>query len=153
MPNALCVKTIMRCEGLRSSAVEHTPVEPRWVTVPMALEIHARQIARYGGSDGVRDLGLLDSALNRPRNVFHYEGPGPLARLAASYCFGISRNHPFIDGNKRVSFVAASVFMLLNGFNVQASEDAVVETMLAVASGEMSEESLADWFAAHAAPA
>ncbi|MBX3179449.1 MAG: type II toxin-antitoxin system death-on-curing family toxin [Candidatus Hydrogenedentes bacterium] len=132
--------------------MEHAAAEPHWITTPMALEIHRRQIARYGGSDGVRDLGLLDSALNRPRNVFHYEGPVPLARLAASYCFGISRNHPFIDGNKRVSFVVASVFMLLNGFNVEASEDDVVETMLAVASGEMSEEALTDWFAHHVAP-
>jgi death-on-curing protein len=118
----------------------------------VALEIHGRQIARYGGSDGVRDLSLLDSALNRPRNLFHYEGPVSLPRLAASYCFGISRNHPFIDGNKRVSFVVASVFMLLNGFNVTASENDVVSTMLAVASGNMAEDALTEFFSAHLTP-
>ena len=117
-----------------------------------AVEIHHRQVTRYGGSDGVRDRGLLESALFRPQNVFHYERPVPLARLAASYCYGISKNHPFIDGNKRVSFVVASVFMLLNGFNVVASEAEVVDTMLAVANGDTSEETLADWFATHLAP-
>lgn len=127
--------------------------EPLWISIEMALEMHSRQIARYGGSDGVRDLGLLDSALTRPRNLFLYEGPVPMARLAASYCFGISRNHPFIDGNKRVSFVAARGFLLANGCNIHATEDEKVETMLALASGEMAEEALADWFAAHAAPA
>lgn len=126
-------------------------MEPNWVTVNMAVEIHNQQIARYGGSDGVRDFGLLDSAMNRPCNVFHYEGPVSLARLAASYCYGISRNHPFIDGNKRVSYVVAGVFMLLNGFNVIASESEVVETMLAVASGNMSEDALAEWFERHLA--
>ena len=132
--------------------MDPSTIEPQWVTVSAALEIHHRQIARYGGSDGVRDAGLLESALFRPRNVYHYEGPVPLARLAASYCYGISRNHPFIDGNKRVSFVVASAFMLLNGFNVVASEAEVVETMLAVASGEMPEEILSRWFASHLAP-
>lgn len=126
--------------------------EPLWITIEMALEMHSRQIARYGGSDGVRDLGLLDSALNRPRNLFLYEGPVSMARLAASYCFGISRNHPFIDGNKRVSFVAARSFLLANGCNITATEEEKVETMLAVASGDMPEETLAEWFASHMAP-
>jgi len=118
----------------------------------MALEMHSRQIARYGGSDGVRDLGLLDSALNRPRNLFYYESPVSVARLAASYCFGISRNHPFIDGNKRVSFVAARSFLLANGCNITATEEEKVQTMLAVASGTMGEDALAEWFESHLAP-
>jgi len=118
----------------------------------MALAIHSQQIARYGGSDGVRDLGLLDSALNRPRNLFYYESPVSLARLAASYCIGISGNHPFIDGNKRVSFVVARSFLLANYSNISATEDEKVDTMLAVASGEMSESALTDWFTQHTDP-
>lgn len=118
----------------------------------MALEIHHRQIAQYGGSEGLRDPGLLDSALNRPINLFLYEGLVPLSRLAASYCFGISRNHPFVDGNKRVAYVAARVFLLLNGLNIAPTEDDIVDTMLGVASGILNEDALAQWFEAHVAP-
>ncbi|MCF6287100.1 MAG: type II toxin-antitoxin system death-on-curing family toxin [Candidatus Hydrogenedentes bacterium] len=123
--------------------------EPRWVTQSIALEIHHRQIARYGGSEGLRDPGLLDSGLNRPINLFLYEGPVPLSRLAASYCFGISRNHSFVDGNKRAAYVVARVFLLLNGLNIAPAEDDIVDTMLAVANGEMTEVALAEWFESH----
>lgn len=127
--------------------------EPRWISLDATLHLHTAQIAAFGGSDGVRDLGLLDSALNRPRNLFFYsEEPVPYSRLAASYCFGISRNHPFVDGNKRVAYVVARTFLIKNGHDLAASYEDKLETMLAVASGEMSEESLTDWFARHVAP-
>ena len=118
----------------------------------MAVEIHRRQIARYGGSEGLRDPGLLDSALNRPVNLYLYEGPVPLSRLAASNCFGIARNHPFVDGNKRAAYVVARVFLLLNGSNITPVENDIVSTMLALASGQLAEEQLAKWFAGHVIP-
>ncbi len=115
----------------------------------MAFEIHRRQIARYGGSAGVRDPGLLNSALNRPINLFLYEGPVSLSRLAASYCFGVSRNHPFVDGNKRAAYVVARVFLLLNGVSIAPTEDDIVDTILGVANGVILEDQLTSWFAAH----
>jgi len=126
--------------------------EPRWITIPMALEIHKRQIARHGGSDGVRDLGLLESGLNRPRNLFLYEGPLGHARLAASYCFGISRNHPFVDGNKRAAHVVARTFLLLNGQNIRVTQDEIIETMLALANGTIGEDILTEWYENHLVP-
>jgi len=126
--------------------------EPRWITLEAAILLHEFQIADFGGSDGVRDLGLLDSAMARPRNLFLYEADVPFSRLAASYCFGISRNHPFIDGNKRVAYVVAITFLKKNGHDIVATTTEKIETMLAVASGNMSEEALAEWFAARTAP-
>ena len=126
--------------------------EPRWITLEAAILLHELQIAEFGGSDGVRDVGLLDSAMARPKNLFLYGDDVTVSRLAASYCFGISRNHPFIDGNKRVAYVVARTFLQKNGNDIVASAAEKIETMLAVASGEMPEEALADWFAAHAAP-
>lgn len=127
--------------------------EPRWITLEAAILLHEFQIDEFGGSDGVRDVGLLDSAMMRPRNLLLYEGDVPLSRLAASYCYGISRNHPFIDGNKRVAYVVARTFLQKNGHDIEATVAEKIETMLAVASGEISEETLAVWFADHTAPA
>jgi death on curing protein len=103
----------------------------------------------FGGSAGVRDLGLLDSALARPKNLFVYEDSVPLYQLAASYCFGISRNHPFVDGNKRAAYVVARTFLRKNGFDIVAPYSAKLETMLALASGQLTEEALARWFSTH----
>lgn len=111
------------------------------------------QIRLFGGSDGVRDKGLLQSALARPLNLFAYaERPVTMAELAASYAFGISSNHPFIDGNKRVAMHVAFVFLEYNGVRVTASQEDAYLTILALAAGDLSEASLTQWFAANTAP-
>jgi death-on-curing protein len=110
---------------------------------------HAMQIAEFGGLAGLRDAGALESALARPRNLVAYGNPSPF-ELAASYAFGIARNHPFVDGNKRTAFVAAIVFLEINGCAFRASEEDVVVTFLALAAGDLSEARLAKWIAANA---
>lgn len=119
-----------------------------WITEPLARALHHEQLAAHGGGDGIRDAGLLDSALQRPRNLAAYGEPDAAA-LAASLAFGIARNHPFVDGNKRKAFVAAATFMELNGWRFGASEADVVLTTLALAAGEVGEDALADWFRAN----
>ena len=119
--------------------------EWRWVKRAEALEIHKRQIERFGGSSGVRDEGLLDSALSRPRNLAAYEGIEDPVRLAASYGYGIARNHPFVDGNKRSAFVTAAFFLRLQGLRVRAEQQDVVSTILALASGTLPEDQFAEW--------
>lgn len=126
--------------------------EPRWISLEAAVILHNDQIAAFGGSDGVRDNGLLDSALTRPRNLFLYEEGISLSQLAASYCFGISRNHPFVDGNKRVAYVVARTFLIKNGYDLTATKEEKLSTMLALASGKLSEEELSGWFAGHVVP-
>lgn len=126
--------------------------EPRWLSQSVVLTIHADQIRSHGGSLGLRDRGLLQSALDRPRNRFHYEPDSGLFSLAAAYGFALANNHPFIDGNKRVAFQAMYVFLGLNGFRIEAPEEAVVSVMLSVASGEFDEERLVSWLEAHTAP-
>ena len=110
---------------------------------------HATQIAEFGGLAGLRDAGALESALARPLNLVAYGKPS-LFELAAAYAFGIARNHPFVDGNKRTAFVASVVFLEMNGRSFRASEEDVVVTFLALAAGEMTEARLAKWFAANA---
>ena len=122
---------------------------PRWVTASVVLSIHADQIRAHGGTPGLRDRGLLESALDRPRNHFHYQPDAGLHAWAAAYGFALARNHPFVDGNKRVAFQAMFVFLGLNGLRIVASEEAVVSVMLSVASGEMDEETLASWLKAN----
>jgi death on curing protein len=119
--------------------------EPRWLNATMIRAIHTSQVQEHGGSLGLRDPGLLDSALDRPRNRLHYEPKSDLVDLAASYGFGLARNHPFVDGNKRVAFQAMYVFLGLNGLRIEAEETEVVRLILALASGELSEPELADW--------
>lgn len=119
-----------------------------WVTTDVAFAAHAEQLTRHGGGDGVRDAGLLDSAVARAQNLAAYGEPDAAA-LAATYAYGIARNHPFIDGNKRTAAVVSIGFLRLNGFPAIIPEAEVVVTFLALAAGEMSEDELADWFRGH----
>jgi death on curing protein len=123
-----------------------------WIDEGLTRALHAEQLATHGGGNGVRDAGLLDSALQRPRNLAAYSDPDAPA-LAASLAFGIARNHPFVDGNKRTAFVAAATFLEINGLRFGASEPDVVVTMLALAAGDLGEDALADWFRANSRPA
>jgi death-on-curing protein len=125
--------------------------EPVWIREIEALAFHAQQIATFGGSDGVRDRGLLDSALARPKNLFAYaDHPPSMAELAAAYGFGISSNHPFVDGNKRTAMQVAFVFLEFNGYPVNASQEDACLTFLRLAAGEISEAELVVWFAKRA---
>jgi death-on-curing protein len=126
--------------------------EPIWVDKPETLVAHSRQLAEHGGSDGIRDESLLDSALAKPRNVFAYEEGASLHRLAASYAFGIARNHAFVDGNKRTALVIAEGFLRLNGLKITALQEDKYLTFLGLAEGSVSEEELAAWFREHAVP-
>jgi death on curing protein len=116
-----------------------------WVPADAVLAIHDEQISEHGGIRGVRDLGVVDSALARPRNLAAYGKPDAAA-LAAAYAFGLCSNHGFLDGNKRTAYVVAEVFLDLNGYAIDVSDDAIVNTIMAVASGVMGEEQLAKWF-------
>ena len=122
-----------------------------WIQREVIVAIHEMQLAEHGGLEGVRDAGLLDSALGRPQNLAAYEAPDAAA-LAAAYGWGIARNHPFIDGNKRTAFVAIELFLQLNGGALHASDADCVLTMLSVAAGDLPEDTLADWLRRHAAP-
>lgn len=123
-------------------------IEPHWLDARDTLAIHDRQIAEHGGITGVRDASLLESALARPVNQWHYGLDDPAA-LAAAYAFGIARNHPFADGNKRTAWVAARLFLALNGHILKFAQQDAIETVLALAAGALSEEELADWFRLH----
>ncbi|KAA6463354.1 type II toxin-antitoxin system death-on-curing family toxin [Acidobacteria bacterium AB60] len=127
--------------------------EPTWIREIDALQLHAQQINLFGGSLGVRDAGLLASALARPQNTWAYSESQPnLSRLAAGYAFGISSNHPFIDGNKRTALMVSFVFLDKNGLEMTATQEDAFETMLRLAAGEISEEQLAAWFERNTAP-
>jgi death-on-curing protein len=126
--------------------------EPRWLSPVHILSIHADQIQAHGGSLGIRDRGLLESALERPRNRLRYEPDSDLPSLAAAYGFGLSSNHPFVDGNKRVAFQAMYLFLGLNGLRIDSPEEEVVTLIIALASGELDESSLADWIRSHVSP-
>lgn len=116
-----------------------------WVAVEVALAAHAEQLAEHGGPGGVRDAGLLESAMARPRNLAEYGEPDAAA-LAAAYAWGIARNHPFTDGNKRTALVIAETFLQLNGHTLTASDAETVVAIVALAAGELGEDELADWF-------
>ena len=121
-----------------------------WLLEESVRAIHERQIAEHGGSSGVRDEGLLLSALARPQHLLAYGDPPPhAAALAAAYAFGIARNHPFIDGNKRTALVAARTFLLINGYDLEASQEEKYLTFLRLAEGSLSEEELAAWIRQH----
>ncbi len=122
-----------------------------WIRRDVIIAIHEMQLAEHGGLAGTRDAGLLDSALGRPQHLAAYGQPDAAA-LAAAYGWGISRNHPFIDGNKRTGFVAAELFLQLNGHELTASDGDCVVTMLSVAAGELSEDDFAAWLRRHSAP-
>jgi death-on-curing protein len=118
--------------------------EPFWLTPGVVADVHSEQLALFGGPDGIRDQGLLESALARPINRFAY-GETDMAALAAAYAFGIAKNHPFIDGNKRVSLLALIIFLRLNGIEFTPSEADAAAIILALAAGEVEEEGLTRW--------
>jgi len=118
--------------------------EPHWLDTTIVLDVHAEQLALFGGADGVRDLGLLESALARPVNKFAY-GETNLAALAAAYAFGIARNHAFVDGNKRAAFASIIVFLGLNGIDFDVPPEVATAFILGLAAGEIDEEGLARW--------
>ena len=120
-------------------------VEPEWVEEQTVLHYHQEQIAEHGGGAGVRDIGLLQSAMARPQNAYHYNQVNSLSKMAACYGFGIAKNHAFIDGNKRTAYLVMRAFLVLNGFNIDATREEKYLTMYAVASGVLEEEQLADW--------
>ena len=119
-----------------------------WVAAAVAEAAHLEQLTEHGGGEGVRDVGLLASAMARPQNLALYGTPDA-ADLAAAYAFGIARNHPFVDGNKRTAAVVSETFLALNGYALRASDAELVVAMVSLAAGELSEAELADWFRVH----
>ncbi len=119
--------------------------EPNWIEKAVVLAIHDAQIAEHGGGSGIRDDGRLESALARPWNLFAHGNPN-VYRLAAAYAFGITANHPFVDGNKRTAFVVSTTFLSLAGITLTALPEERVTTFLRRAAGEIDEDALADWF-------
>ena len=119
--------------------------EPRWIDKQALILLHAETLAEHGGLEGLRDEGLLDSALGRPMHILHYEDASDIARLAAAYGVGIARNHPFADGNKRVAFLAVGLFLALNGVRLTADKVDATTVMLSVAAGDLSEDEFAAW--------
>jgi death-on-curing protein len=121
--------------------------EPLWMDMADAVIAHDLELAAHGGSTGIRDAGLLESALARAKNIRAYAESTPsLVRLAAAYAFGISSNHPFVDGNKRTAFLVSFAFLDVNGMEVTASQEDAYLTILGLAAGEISEDQLALWF-------
>lgn len=124
---------------------------PRWLPKDLILAVHNRQLAEHGGAAGVRDEGLLESALARLQNLYAY-GEEDAAALAAAYAFGIVRNHPFVDGNKRTAFVACELFLAANGYDLSAPDEECLAAMLALAAGEMDEAEFAAWLRENVEP-
>lgn len=120
----------------------------RWLSPEVLVAVHAEQLAEHGGAVGVRDEGLFESALARLRQVAAYGQPDA-ADLAAAYAFGLVRNHPFVDGNKRTAYVAAELFLLLNGWSMTASDESATLTTLALAAGDIDEAAFAAWLRSH----
>jgi death on curing protein len=123
-----------------------------WVADSVVLAIHEAQLAEHGGIAGIRDEGLLSSALARPQNVLAYSESPDAAGLAAAYAFGIARNHPFLDGNERTAFVVMELFLSLNGWALEADDSDCISTMESVAAGDLGEKGLAAWLRQHIAP-
>lgn len=123
--------------------------EPRWITELSLILLHAEALAEYGGKEGLRDEGLLESALARARNVFLYQQISDVAALAAAYATGIARNHPFIDGNKRTAFLTIGLFLEKNGFELTADKVNAIEVIFQLAAGELPEDKLAAWINQH----
>lgn len=123
--------------------------EPHWLAKEVVIAIHQELLAEFGGIEGLRDEGMLESALGKLRNLWRYGKP-TLCDLAASYAFGIARNHPFLDGNKRIAFISAYVFLGRNGLRIEATEADATVAMLALAAGEMSETQFSRWLESNA---
>ncbi len=124
----------------------------KWIREELVHAAHRYQITLFGGSHGLRDQGLLRSALDRPRNKYHYESCTDLFELAAAYGYGIARNHPFVDGNKRAAYVVMETFLRIHGMQIVVSEDQRYDQMIALASGNLSEGELASWLKSAVAP-
>ena len=126
----------------------------RWISKPALLLLHGESLATHGGLEGLRNEGLLDSALGRPLNLLAYADPAAppdIAALAASYAVGLAKNRPFVDGNKRAAFLATGLFLYLNGYRLNASQADATITVLGLADGVITESEFADWLRAHAA--
>jgi death-on-curing protein len=119
-----------------------------WVTLDVAIAAHAEQIAEHGGGEGIREAGSLESAMARPQNLALYGEPD-ISELAASYAYGIARNHPFVDGNKRTAAVVSETFLMLNGGLLLATDAELVVAFVALAAGELTEDELTAWFREH----
>jgi death-on-curing protein len=129
--------------------MSHSANEPWvWLESSVIIAVHEEQLAEHGGAEGLRDAGLLESALAKPRQLASYGEPTAVD-LAAAYGFGLARNHPFIDGNKRTAFVAVELFLALNGWTLDADDANCVLTMLSLAAGDLSESGFADWIRQH----
>jgi death-on-curing protein len=121
-----------------------------WLTIADVLAIHDEQIAEHGGSDGVRDMNVIESAIARPRQLINFGDPTPdMAALAATLAFGLAKNHGFVDGNKRTSAVATETFLALNGLKVTAGDEEIVQVWTDIGAGQLVENELADWLRAH----
>ncbi|HET7679501.1 MAG TPA: type II toxin-antitoxin system death-on-curing family toxin [Xanthobacteraceae bacterium] len=118
--------------------------EPKWLTYEQVVAVHSRQLRRFGGAPGLRDQGMLQSALERPFNKWQYE-QAELPELAAAYAFGLAKNHAFVDGNKRIAFLAMALFLRKNGVSFSPDQAQATKIILSLAAGEVSEESMARW--------
>ena len=125
--------------------------EPIWLSKAIVLALQEEQLAEHGGRTGVRDEGLLDSALDRPKNRFLH-GEADICDFAAAYAYGLAKNHAFVDGNKRTSLVVSETFLNLNGYELRATDEDVLMAWLALADGTMSEAELIEWFRKYASP-
>jgi death on curing protein len=123
--------------------------EPGWITQEGVKRLHAKGLQRFGGPDGIRDETMLESALGRPQNQFFYGGAVDLALLAAAYAFGIARNHPFVDGNKRAALLSVGLFLGKNGYALEAEQSETTRVFLALAAGDLTEDALAAWIRDH----
>lgn len=125
--------------------------EPVWIEKEALLFLNMRGLSRFGGAEGLRDEGLLDSALARPLNAFQYNPDTDIPSLAAVYAYGIAKNHPFVDGNKRAAFMAAGLFLELNGWRLNAAPSDAISAILMLASGNITEKEFAEWLKVHCA--
>lgn len=125
--------------------------EPNWLSKSTILSFHNELLNRFGGATGIRDEGMLESALGKPKQLFHYSQPS-MPEMAANYAAGIMKNHPFVDGNKRSGFIAAALFLETNGFKFKATEAEAVLQTLALAAGELKEVGYAQWLEANCVP-
>jgi death on curing protein len=126
---------------------------PVWIDARAILFLHDESLAMFGGARGLRDPGLFDSALMRPVNQHLYKPDSDIAELAAAYAFGLAKNHPFVDGNKRTAFLALGLFVALNGWRLETTQLNAIETMLSLATGTLDESALANWIRERIQPA
>jgi len=126
--------------------------EPDWVLAEVVTAIHQMLLAEHGGAPGIRDHTLLESALNRPRQRFEYADNSSIFDLAASYCYGLANNHPFVDGNKRIALTVAAVFLEINGYFLDAPEAETVVVIQGLSAGRLTEEDLSRWLNEHSFP-